>query len=566
MSDALKSLMSAGSPFEMATQADGTRTFRFAPRTLPELYARARKRPQDATVLVDGEHRIALGELFRAARGIHRLVTPHRALPRRVAVWLPDGPLLAAALIGITEAGSAAVLVPCNTEASRVADLLHLTECEVLLASAAVESLCGDSLAVGVVVSWEAALQAGSAGNQESEAVGGVDGDGPPGPADPALVAFTSGSSGSPKAVVISHRALLTGLWNMMLASAWTARRNRQLEGGAAIPLPGGGAPCSLVAAPLTHVGGYTQLLLALAVSVRVVLLSRWDARQAAELARREGATTLIGATPPMIKELLDVAREADQPLPLNSFGIHGAAFRRSLMEEIGRRVPGARFSTGYGMTETSGSIAATSGAEFLSRPDTCGPVLPTVDIEVIDANGLPQPPGLPGEIRVRGAMLFSGYLQRCDAPAAPGDSTDWLRTGDIGVLDQEGFLTLLERHADSIRLGTRGIHCADIEKYLDQKSYGDEVVAVGIESGQRLLVGIVSPRKDVDAGDLKRDLKEEFEVPRDWITVICRPDLPRTASGKIDRRALVRMAAGMQPQGNAWHAAATTGNQSRRF
>src|SRR5690606_16520574 len=151
-----------------------------------------------------------------------------------------------------------------------------------------------------------------------------------------------SGSSGTPKAAIISHRALLTGLWNMMLAGAWTARRNRQLEGRASTARPGGGPPSSLLAGPLTHVGGYTHLLLSLNTSARIVLLPSWEAVLAAKLACREEVKSLAGATPRMIRELLGVPLPEGRKLTIESFGLHGSALRSSLVREIRERLPGA--------------------------------------------------------------------------------------------------------------------------------------------------------------------------------------------------------------------------------
>lgn len=277
-------------------------------------------------------------------------------------------------------------------------------------------------------------------------------------------------------------------------------------------------------------------------MSGRIALLPHWNAGAAARLARVTGATALVGATPTMIEELLALPTPEGSPLPIESFSIHGAALRRGLMEEILRRAPGARFSTGYGLTETSGSIAGTSGAELIARPGTCGPILPTVELEIVDPRGHPQPPGTPGELRVKGAMLFSGYL-RDDSPYTLRGPSDWFLTGDIGVLDDHGFLSLLERGSDAIGAGLGSVYCADVENFLDAGGYGSEVVAVGTGGGRQLLVGIVCDKRDLDTDGLKRDIQQAFGLSAEAITVICRTELPRTSSGKIDRRALARMA-----------------------
>jgi long-chain acyl-CoA synthetase len=390
------------------------------------------------------------------------------------------------------------------------------------------------------VTVWGEAKVVESPASTSNDGMAAAAGEAGTGPDSEAVVAFTSGSSGRPKPVLISQCALIAGLWNMMLAGAWTAKRNRKLEEAPA--RPAGGQPSSLLVAPLTHVGGYSHFLLSLATGSRTVITSSWNPARMAGLACREDAKSLVGATPRMILEILDMPMSGSAVLPIESFGVHGSALRKGLMDEVRKRVPDARFSTGYGLTETSGSIAATGGAELLLVPETCGPVLPTVEIEILDEEGKARSPGNAGEIRIRGAMLFDGYYGSAPHSGEKG-SLDWFLTGDIGVLDQHRYLTLLERGSATIRLGSRGLYCSDIEKYIDDGQWGDEIVAVGADEGQQLVIGVLS-RQRVDARKLKLQLEHEFRIPGDRITIVCRSELPRTSSGKIDRRALVALSA----------------------
>lgn len=533
MNDSVKALIGPGSPFELEALADGRRIFRHAPRTLREFYARIGKRSQDAIALVMEDRCISLGVLFTAARTVATLCGRQRQSarqPQRVALVFPNGPEFAAGLIGVTDVGAVAVLVPFEADVERMARYVAAADCDLVLTTTKLATnLAGQVTCTCLPLSW-IKLTA-------SVADPGIYADITP--ESEALIAFTSGSSGTPKAAIISHRALLTGLWNMMLAGAWTARRNRQLEGGPSAARPGGSPPCSLVAGPLTHVSGYTHLLLSLNTSARIVLLSRWEAALAAELACREQVKSLAGATPRMIRELLGVPLSEGRELTIESFGVHGSALRGGLMREIRERLPGARFSTGYGLTEASGSIAVTAGAELMARPDSCGPVLPTVDIEVVDAEGRVLPTGEAGEIHLCGAMLFSGYLGE-ESGTKPDKS--WFVTGDIGVLGEDGFLTLLERGADAVMVGTRDVYCAEIEKYLDAERCGQEVIAVGTMGGRHLLLGVVSKRADLDVEALRHKIQRAFSIPAEDITVVCEPDFPRTSSGKINRHALTEL------------------------
>jgi long-chain acyl-CoA synthetase len=535
MDELLHSLVSAGSPFELQELNRAGRIFRHAPTTLRDLYARQRKRAQETPILVCDGSRYTLAKLFTTAAviGVECRNQCKSGVERpRIAIVLPNGLEFAASLVSITDSGSIAVLVPYDTDLSRMSLCITQADCHLVITTA---DIC-DALAKEVHCPVMA-LKEGMW--MDAEAAPSVEVD--ISPDAEAIIAFTSGSSGHPKAAVISHRALITGLWNMMLAGAWTSKRNRKLEDAGPATRPAGGSLCSLLASPMSHVSGYTHFLLSLAMSSRVAMLPSWNATTAANLACREDAKTLVGATPRMILDLLEVPLAPGQALPIESFGIHGAALRRGIVDEIRNRVPAARFSTGYGLTETCGSIASTAGAELLSLVDTCGPVLPTVEIQIIDQEGRERLRGQPGEICVRGAMLFEGYYQRA-APSLRRSISDWFPTGDIGILDAQGFLTLLERGSDTINAGPQGLYCSDIEKYLDNARWGDEVVAVGGRDGHHLLVGIESKRSNLDLGELERELEQVFLLKRESITIVCRSELPRTSSGKVDRRALAQL------------------------
>lgn len=530
MDNALQALTAAGSPFELETLADGRRVFRHAPSSLPALVERARKRPQGGTFLIADDRSVTRSELFDAASAISSMITRHLGPPgsqQRIAMVLPSGPDWVAALIAVSGMGTIAVLVPYDAGLEQILQRIGAAQCDLVLTDSALAEVIRRHVTCPCLRIEEVAGE--SSGTVLSAEVASADAT--------AIIAFTSGSVGKPKAIFISHRALITGLWNMMLASAWTSSRNKLIERSAVPMKPSAGAQCALLLSPFTHVGGYTQILLALVMSGCLATMRRWDANLAVQMIRREGIKTVNGANAQMIRDLIRAVDTSVQ-FPADAFGVHGSALRRGLVDEVRKVIPSARFMTGYGLTETNGSIAATSGAELQARPDTCGPVLPTVDMEVVDDEGSPVPQGHPGEIRVRGAMVSSG----CEAGGdthAQGALHQWFHTGDIGTLAGDGFLTLLERGADSIALDGKTVFCADIEKYLDDMRVGDEVVALGVRDGRGLLIGLVASHDNVNHREVGAMLQEAFGIPGEMIALLCRRELPRTISGKIDRRAL---------------------------
>jgi long-chain acyl-CoA synthetase len=298
-----------------------------------------------------------------------------------------------------------------------------------------------------------------------------------------ALIAFTSGSTGHAKGVVLTHRGLLHGLMNMMLGAALNAE-GRGRDGKANIPP---GLPVSLLAAPFSHIAGFSQFLLMMHVGGRIVLLPEPDSHAARRLVHEETVTSLAGFGPDMIAELLDVPQELQS---LRSIGIHGCSLTPTLLGDITAALPGANVCTGYGMTETAGSVCVISGATLLERPRSCGRSLPALDLLIL-RDGTEAPAGEVGEIAVRGAMLTPGYLGP-GGTLVPAARDGWFRTGDLGCRDESGFLYVTDRAGNAFP-------CSAIEAGVLATRLTREVAAFGIptpEGGAKLVNGFSSGRE----------------------------------------------------------------------
>jgi long-chain acyl-CoA synthetase len=548
MDSVLSHLTARGSPFELLGAGEDIVGYRHAPHTLADLYRRARNRARsrDAPFLVVDDARLSLRELFMRADLVGSSLASLQgsgAPFKRIALLLSDAGQWSAALIAITEMGSAAVLVPYSEDAHAVSGLVATAGCDLVLTEhRLVESLRG------VVTCRCEVMVVAAPGSTASPATTAMENTQSPTqppkhilPEDEAIVSFTSGSTGRPKGIVLSHRGIVTGLWNMMLEGAWGSKRT--IESPRPSPVAQLGVqPASLLCSSLSHIGGYTQLLLMLAVSGKVVLIKAWNPQRALKIAQRETIRTLFGATPTMIRELLAARATSGESTSLESFSIHGSGLLGGLVAEILEIIPHARIGTGYGMTETNGSIATTSVAELKQRPCTCGPVVPTAEVVILDDSGMPLKSGESGNICVRGPMLMIGYCN--DGVVMPPGEGGWFRTGDVGKLDEDGYLYVAGRRADSVQVGNRTIYCSDVERLLDEWRCGEDSVALGVEGGQRILIGLIpGASQSVDTEALKLRIGESLGLPAERLILICL-DIPRTLSGKLDRQYLVR----------AWH------------
>src|SRR5262249_11709032 len=158
----------------------------------------------------------------------------------------------------------------------------------------------------------------------------------------------------------------------------------------------------------------------------------------------------------------------------LTSVGIHGEALRENSLAELRERLPNATAVTGYGLTETNGSICAASGDDLVEHPGTCGPVVPSVEARILDEHGTGVPPGGTGELWVRGAMLMSGYCGAVKA-AATGPLNGWFCTQDFGRMDQDGFVYLQQRRQDVFYHEGKPLSVATIERVVYECDGVDE-------------------------------------------------------------------------------------------
>ena len=363
-------------------------------------------------------------------------------------------------------------------------------------------------------------------------------------PNDDACIFYTSGTTGRPKGAQLTHRGCVHNIMNVaamgqIFASTQAMNRGEKLDAPVSAP-----AATSLVATPLFHVTANNCVMHGATISGgKMILMYKWDPAEALKLIEREQVNTL-SAVPMMTRELLAHPDFHNHDTSsLNSLGGGGAAMHPDLPSKVIETTQRAKPAQGYGMTEVCGISTYTTGDLFLARPQSCGPLVPTLEGKIVSDTGETLPVGEAGELLVKGAPVIKGYLNRPEATAET-IVDGWLHTGDIGYFDEDGFLYLVDRAKDMILRGGENIYCAEVESALYTHPAVLETVAFAV-ADDRLgeEVGVAVHLKQgamLDAAGLREHMGARlaaFKVPR-YIWFLAEP-LPRNANGKFLKREL---------------------------
>ena len=284
---------------------------------------------------------------------------------------------------------------------------------------------------------------------------------------DPALILFTSGASTKAKGVLSNQRAVCQALCNIDYIGALSAMTSPAVV---AVMMARRLQPTTLTAVPLFHVSGlHAQLLAALRHGRRLVFMHRWDPATALAMIRAERITQFNGA-PAMVQQLLAQPGFDDPDLTstLMGIGFGGAGLPQRLIDEVQKRRGEGMNGIGFGMTETNGVGAAAAGNLFQAFPDKAGLLSPIIELRVAEFDGTPIPTGEAGELWMRGVTVMQAYWAQPDATAAVF-SDGWLRSGDIGIVDADGLLRVVDRIKDVINRNGEKIAAAEVESCLLQ-------------------------------------------------------------------------------------------------
>ncbi len=358
------------------------------------------------------------------------------------------------------------------------------------------------------------------------------------GPEDDATLMYTSGSTGHPKGAISTNRAVITGILGYALMGLGMQAARGEAPGS-------GPQPVILETIPLFHVTGCVVIFLVSIVAARkLVLMRKWDVTEAMRLIEKQRVTSLTGV-PTMTADLLNAPNRDEFDLSsLTDLGAGGAARPPDHVKPLNDMLSTARPLAGYGLTETNGIGAFNAGDDYLKRPDSIGkPAWPIVELEIRDEEGIQVPTGERGEIYLKSAANIRCYWNQ-DKATEEAFCDGWLRTGDVGVFDEEGFLYIVDRIKDIIIRGGENIATLEVEAAICAHPDVLEATVFGIPDERlgELVACVVYPRPDcgLDAPKLTQDMAAQlaaYKVPS-RIEFMDAP-LPRIASGKIAKKQL---------------------------
>ena len=354
---------------------------------------------------------------------------------------------------------------------------------------------------------------------------------------DAASIFYTSGSTGFPKGAVSTHESILTALntWLMLGAAAGIANGTANVE--PAYP------PAALMTVPLFHVTGcHTLFLLSMLTGRKTVMMPYWDAELALMLIEKERVTYFNGV-PTMSMELMTHPQRHQYDLTsLLDICAGGAARAPEHVRKICQSFPQGNPSCGYGLTETNALGAVNGPVEYLAKPTSAGlPTPPIVDVQIFNDDNQSLSQGQVGEIVIKSIANISGYW-RDDAATAAAFSNGYFKTGDLGFLDEDGFIHIVDRIKDIIIRGGENISCLEVESALYKHSQVVETSVFALPDS-RLgevpgAVVYVKNIKEIDEDSLRAFLTSliaHFKMPsKIWLV---EQKLPRLGSGKIDKR-----------------------------
>ncbi len=516
-------------------------TITAAPETLGDYFAHFCGQHGDADFIVDGDERLSFAQAHAAATDVaHELVATYSVRKGdRVGIAMRNAPTWIILYMGTLMAGGVATLLNGWWQGGELCAGIAEVGCSLVFADpprAARVADCGDDpgctiVTVDVALPLDQALEP-VLKNRIKTTLPDMSGD------DLATILFTSGSTGQSKGAYSTHRAVMQATF-CYIAQALMQLQIGTEDGTIREPRP---QHAILMTVPLFHVTGeIPMLLISFAIGRKLVMMPKWDALKAMQLIDAERITNFTGV-PLMSWEIMNHPDRAQYDLStIQTFAAGGAPRPPEHVRRLNDEMP-APPALGYGLTETNAVGCGSFSTNYLEKPNSTGRAYrPLVDLAILDDAGHAVAQGQRGEVCIRSVCNFSGYWNREDATAAAMTADGYFRTGDIGYLDADSYLFIVDRKKDIIIRGGENISCQEVEAALYAHPAVAEACVFGLPD-ERLgeIVGAVvhyHPGDHVSDEALRFFLSEHiatFKLPAQlWSS---EAPLPRLGTEKIDK------------------------------
>ncbi len=518
-----------------------------APANVGDYFAAFCALHADKEFLVDGDIRLTFGDAYAAARALAGGLVEGHALVKgeRVGIAARNSANWIVAYMAILMAGGVATLLNGWWQGGELAEGIRMVHCRFVLADAQrAARLQGQDLGETQILLFDHDVPPLEGLSVLTE-LGGDAGTPLPqvDPLDNATILYTSGSTGQSKGALSDHRGVMQG--TMSYVGQTAVFFELLSASGDASPFQ----PSTLLNVPLFHVTAAVPVLLqSFAIGRKLVLMPKWDAEEAMRLIEKEKITYFVGV-PLMSIEIANHPNLHKYDLTsCTAFAAGGAPRPVDHVKKIKKEMDWAFPLLGYGLTETNGVGCGNFTENYLAKPNSTGPATkPIVEVGILDDDGKQMPQGERGEVCIRTIANFKEYWENREATAAAFTSDGFFRTGDIGYLDEDGYLFIVDRKKDIIIRGGENISCPEVEAAAYEHPDIVELSVFGI-ADERFgeVPGIVYFCKEgatVSADDLKSFLAERlapFKIPVYYWQET--DPLPRLGTQKIDRVTLRRL------------------------
>jgi len=357
---------------------------------------------------------------------------------------------------------------------------------------------------------------------------------------DYAVIFYTSGTTGRPKGAISTHRSMIANLQNTLYNGVAGS-----MAGGGALPQQGG-QTVALFTSPLFHVSGcHSTLVVGLLAGLKLVMIEgRFEPAKALQLIQ-DHKVTLWATVPTMVWRVCEYPDRHDYDTSsVVSVAFGGSPSADELQRKVRETFPNVRSTTNaYGLTESSSVATAISGQDAIDKPTSVGPPVPTIEIKIRDEQGNEVATGQTGEVTIYGPLIMAGYWNKPEATAETVRD-GWLYTGDIGYVDEDGFLYITDRKKDMIIRGGENIYCVEIENRLVEHPAIADAAVIGVphpELGEEVKAFVqVEPGATLTEQEVKQWVAQalaNFKVPA--YVELRDTKLPRNASGKLLKNVL---------------------------